>query len=204
MLIDTSLSIQNHLLSYVNCVNNVIGTQRVINPSSNFTLYTFNTEMKTVHCNMPITKIDPISPLHLKPGGCTMLYDAVYTVVTKNYDNTAPTILIVVTDGEDNISSRDPDIINAIITNLKNKGHWFFIFLGASDQANHIGKGMGIDTCVLYNNTPRSIHEASNVINIAIAKATAISQQKYVPLCDKKIPDDVRDLMEAMGEMKIN
>lgn len=202
MMVDTSESIRNLVGSYVNCINNVIGTQRALNPRARFTLYTFNDSIRTKCCNIPITALSPIQPIDLAPRGCTALYQAVHIALTKNFANPNPTIFIIVTDGEDNCSPIKVSLVKSTVQELQKRG-WFFVFLGASPYANFIGKSMGISDCVLYSNTAESIQKVGDAINIAISKATAMVTGVPNAFSSQDMPGDVRELMESIEEMKI-
>ena len=202
MLVDTSFSIAPVIDSYTRGINNVIETQQKLNPNSHFTLYTFNQYLKTLCCNASITSLTPLNSRDLSPSGGTAMYTAIHTTLSSNKDNPNPVIFIIMTDGEDNFSHIKPFQVREIISILKNKS-WFFIFLGASPRANAIGNSMGIEKCVLYNNTPSSIGKASDVVNIAISKASSIVTGRGDMLSEQNIPDDVRDLTNAISNMKL-
>ena len=203
MLVDQSVSIGNVVESYVACINNVIGTQRILNPGALFSLYTFNHTISTKCANVGITLLQPLTVKDLIPSGSTSLYDAIYVVLTRRKNLGRPTIMIIMTDGHDNFSKTRPKMILPLIHQLTTK-NWFFVFLGTDDTANIIGGRMGISTCVLYNNTPASLKRASDAINVAISKACQTVTGGPNPLSNQTLPDDVRELMKAMGEMKIN
>ena len=202
MLVDQSISIGNAIGSYVACINNVIGTQRTLNPGALFSLYTFNHNIYTKCSDVRITDLQPLGVKDIIPSGSTSLYDAVHVVLTKRKHVVRPTIMIVMTDGHDNFSKVRPNTILPLIQELMTR-KWFFVFLGTDYIANILGGKMGFQTCVMYDNSPQSLKKASNAINIAISKACKAITGFSNHLSDQDIPDDVRELMKFMGEMKI-
>jgi hypothetical protein len=123
-------------------------------------------------------------------------------VLTQRKGSTRPTIIIIMTDGHDNHSKARPQHILPLVHQLSTT-NCFFVFLGADLCANIIGGKMGIQQCVLYNNTPASIQKASEAINIAIAQACHKVTGVPNPLSQQQVPDDVRELMNSLDEMKI-
>lgn len=202
ILVDVSVSIHKQVTSYVRCINNVIGTQQKINPSARFSLYTFSSRVTKFCHNVPITDIQPLTSHDLRARQLTALYDSMAHVLTENSRINTPTIFIVLTDGDDTCSQLSKEVVRNMVMTLK-KQRWMFVYIGASLHANYVGHELGIDTTVMYSNTCKSINRVAEVMNIAISKATSVSTGRRVCFAEKRIPDDIRDLIDSMETMSI-
>ena len=109
---------------------------------------------------------------HYQPDGITSLYDAIGYIIDLKYTNTLNTTLVfILTDGDDNNSSKYTlQTISKRIKYLKQCG-WVFIFIAANQNAQESGGKLGIDKCITYNETDNSIARVAEACNIAVGHA---------------------------------
>ena len=203
ILMDMSSSVGNLLEYYINGLNNIIKTQQKLNPKCRLSLVTFN-HFSTVHFeHQQITSLGELNPVHFKPNGATALYDSLMRVLVSEQENKNSIICITMTDGVDNVSHLNHGHLNNFIQTLKTQ-NWSFVFLGSSMDANQCGYRMGIDTCILYDESPSSITRASDSVNVAIAKVCSSLSGQENFLSKQDIDLDVRDLVNKMCDMDID
>lgn len=85
-------------------------------------------------------------------GTHTALFDAVYQVITTHTDTPGDHLLVVFTDGEDNVSSITDSQVRTVLETLQGAGNWMAVYLGAFDEAIAQGVAMGfpIGNCLAF------------------------------------------------------
>lgn len=206
-VIDESASTRKLRNVYIEGVNYLINTQKNLIPNSYFSMIKFNSKVNVLCSKNILSTLPEFTTEHYDPNGLTALYDAIGCSIelgSKNtLDKNEKCIVIILTDGQENYSSifkkRD---IRTLVESKKNKD-WKFVFIAANQQASIVGKTLGIDNCVTYNESANSIYKAIDACNIAIGKAvyewTGLIN-KYV---DVDMPTDVRDVMESFGNFSL-
>jgi hypothetical protein len=202
-LLDESSSMAPHAKAYINCINKLLTTQRYVNPNAKFSMIKFSTQVNTLCIDEKINTLPEFTPSHYKPYGMTALYDAIGHVIHRKFtEEFNQVIVIILTDGEDNCSSNSLQDISKKISYVISKG-WFFIYIAANQNAQKIGHQLGIETCLTYNETEKSIDHVSDVCSIAIGHAvyrwTGIHNQFSI----LEIPSDVSDIMEGLENFTI-
>lgn len=100
---------------------------------------------------------DPISYSEISPGGGTPLYEAATKLFTRMFeDNANRSILVVMTDGYENVSA--PEYTSASVKELVSKAKmkdWAVVFLGANfDKVDESGQSFGVTKSSTLNLTP--------------------------------------------------
>lgn len=209
-ILDESTSMATHIHSYINGVNTLLNTQKRQNPMANFTLIKFSNDVNVLCVDSKMCTLPEFTNEHYKPDGVTALYDAIGHAITLKYDRNINSmdpsnnvIVIILTDGEDNHSSKyNLETITNKIEYLKSRG-WEFVFIAANQNATAMGVRMGIDTCVAYSPNKQSIDQVAEACNVAIGHAierwTGVSNM----YSNQEMPVDLSDLMDGFENCKI-
>jgi hypothetical protein len=199
LILDESTSMRDHSEYYIQGVNKLITSQKMMNPMATLTLIKFSTDVNTLCVDSQMYTLPTFTNVHYQPEGATSLYDAIGHGIDLKYIKSPidpqNVIMIIMTDGEDNNSHKYTfETIAERITFLKGKG-WEFMFIATNQNVTQIGTRMNIDTCLAYNSTPKSISQVADACSIAIGHA--IHKWSGVPnkYTEQAIPTDVRDLM---------
>ena len=95
-------------------------------------LYQFDHEFETVYENMDIKEVPPLDTKTFVPRGSTALLDAMGTVIRNVGDIDGKGILVFLTDGEENASSKFTKEHIFDLIKAKEKEGWAVVFLGAN------------------------------------------------------------------------
>ena len=150
IILDRSGSMKSQISDVVGGMEAFFAAQRVENPDLLVTLTTFNTQVRNVYSNRPVSQCT-FTRSDYYPSGGTALMDAVGEVVSDIAREKGEKVLVIVlTDGHENSSSRwNKAQIKALIEK-KNPKNWQFIFLGVGidqfDDAVSMGINLGTST----------------------------------------------------------
>ena len=141
VILDRSGSMEGIKEQIVSSVNGFISDQQKTIDDSKMTLITFSDCHNIVFEQVPIAQVQPITYSNYVPDGMTALYDAVYFALTRYGDNPS-TLVIIVTDGEENKSATPRIQLNTLIEAKKEAG-WKFIYLCNNMDTSKGGVYMG-------------------------------------------------------------
>ncbi len=167
-IIDCSTSMRSIKQEAQDGINQFIKTQQQVGPAL-FTLVEFNNTSRVVHNRININEV-PEYTLH--PEGMTALCDAIGSACATVKPTTGKTIIVIVTDGDENASQElSPSDIKTVITEKKMLG-WEFIFLAANQDAIKVGHTLGIDSTssVNFSASPIGAAQAYDAISIYTAE----------------------------------
>ena len=109
-----------------------------------------SSRIDTVIDSMPLDDVPTITDQHYKPRGGTPMYDAIGESIERTdkalsgYAGEPEVLLVIITDGEENQSSRfKQGDIKALIEQKEGLG-WSTIYLGANQNAWDVGSSLGI------------------------------------------------------------
>jgi hypothetical protein len=138
-LLDRSGSMESCRQDTIDGMNAFIESQREL--GGTMTLCLFDNEFETVYERTPIEDVPLLTEETFVPRGGTSLYDAIGNVLKMNLSD--DTMVIVLTDGEENSSSMytAPHVKDLI--ELK---PWKFVYLGANQDAVFNADKLGIRT----------------------------------------------------------
>lgn len=196
LIVDSSYSVKSYVQPYLNAVNEIINVQKELAPDSLLSFATFN-HRPSWFCNrQQVSTLKEITSDNFKPEGLTALYDSLAGIIHRmiSFQKTIksfPPICIILTDGEDNTSSRVDARLCAMQIHIAKAQGYKFIFLGTTEKAVQIGREMGCQTCILYNTTETSLAR----IGGTIAK---LFQQPI-----QKVDIDLRDITASFADMKM-
>jgi hypothetical protein len=114
ILIDKSYSMQTRRHVVVNGFNEFLSGRKQ-DPSTKVSVYVFSDELETIFENEQIQNVDDMTIDDYVPSGCTALYDSIIQVIHKSVDENHKTILLILTDGEDNRSFHAPDNVRRLL-----------------------------------------------------------------------------------------
>jgi hypothetical protein len=197
-IIDTSYSVNHILENYVKSINNIIDVQLSINPTTKFSIVTFNTKEKYICINEVIGNTKRrITRDDLNPTGFTALYDSVSAILIhlNNFfkiNKSEPPLVIILTDGDDT-SSKLLTRKHLYLQICRNKAKgWKFIYLGVTENSLQLGRDIGSDISILYNTSEDCFSFLPNVFKELFSKPIVSNVQI-----------DLNEIMENMKNLKI-
>ena len=142
-VIDRSDSMSKCLNDTIQGFNTFISRQP---PDTPVTTFLFNNTVNELYRCQKASEVKPLNNVTYRPAGCTALLDAIGRAIEVASNCTADTItMVVLTDGEENASSRyTKHQINKLIDDRKAQG-WKFVFMGANQDAIQVADDLGID-----------------------------------------------------------
>lgn len=163
--------------------NSLIKKQKNEKGEALVTTVLFSTETNCIVNRMDINKVKPLTSKEYFASGCTALLDAVGETITsikrkqeklKEDDKPENTIVVITTDGLENASREySYDKVKELISSLKEKDNWEFLFLGAiidvTKEANKIG--INSDFAANYSCDKKGINTNFCVLSETISKA---------------------------------
>ncbi len=146
-VIDKSGSMRELTKDVIGYFNEMLESQKNLNDASGayVTTVLFSDDNKIIHNHQEISKINCMSEEDYVPSGGTALYDALGSAINEmsimNEKNNKKVVFFVITDGEENSSSKfGSEDIQKMIETKKELG-WEFIFFGANiDSFKEAGK----------------------------------------------------------------
>lgn len=161
------------------------------------TFTTFNTEMTRWCTDATLGEVKKLHSENYKPDGSTALYDAACDTLLDHKNESAKTLVVIMTDGEENASRRyDEQKFRDFVTLLKHTGVYSFVFLGANQDAwkNAAKWGFEKQNVATYNSTDVGVKRAfsSMAMNtVMMANAQANNTANFFS------PQDQTDLNSA-------
>jgi uncharacterized protein YegL len=153
-VIDSSGSMEPKATDVRGGFNNYVSALREDTRSGyRLTAVTFDTQVKTLFTDVPLTQVPQLNESNYRPGGNTALYDALgvslaeITSAIRHEDKpygTDRVLVIVMTDGEENSSRRfSKQQVTGDIKLREEAGNWTFVYLGADQDAWAASQGLG-------------------------------------------------------------
>lgn len=147
LVLDKSGSMQSMGSEPVESVNNFIRKQQAEEGiNANITLYTFSNEINCVFKNVPLSECKEFKDYD--PSGCTALYDAINQAIDSVENKENPTVMVIVTDGEDNSSKISAVKIKERMNELREKQGWKILFLAKGEDAFAEQEKLGVKSGV--------------------------------------------------------
>lgn len=114
------------------------------------TMVSFNSGkdyLKEICVNMPALEVKELTEKDYEPNGCTALYDAIGTMVTRMQEvktHNDQALVTIITDGYENSSHRwNAATVKALVTELRQMG-WTFTYIGANQDAVEEAEKIGV------------------------------------------------------------
>lgn len=158
ILLDRSASMQNQWTEALGSIN---GYVKELPKDTNVHLAAFDHDYVVMR-NTTVKKWKPINSDELQPRGNTRLFDAAARIMQRAIDdNSEKTVIVVMTDGEENSSQNFKQADVKALANVMDSKKWELVFLGANfdkvgDVAmNNFGRSAG----KFSNMTSGNMHE---------------------------------------------
>lgn len=152
-IIDLSGSMSGQEADIVGGFNSMLDRQREEDYSALVTTVLFNHEMRTVHDRVPLKQVPRMESGDYRVGGSTALLDAVGRTVlhiqnihkyAREEDVPNKILFVIMTDGEENSSSRfSAQQIRKMVEERQQAG-WEFMFIGADIDAIEAAQSIGL------------------------------------------------------------
>ena len=148
-------------------------------PDSRMSLYLFNNIVTTVYENVQVDMTEPLTSTKYRPNGATALLDAIGNTIKiaekaqptswADSDDNSKTIIVILTDGNENASTKyTKPHINDLIANKKMLG-WSFVFMGANQDAIKTATELNIseESSITFNtqNVENVLRSASHAVH---------------------------------------
>lgn len=150
-IIDSSGSMSTIKKDTIGGFNEFIGEQKKLEGKANASLIFFNSSYLPAYYNKPLNEVEDLNENTFRPSGSTALLDSIgrtlNELMTKEGSEIAPDkyLVVIITDGEENSSKEySNDAIRKIIEDLRSKGNWEFVYLGANQDSFSVAGAMGI------------------------------------------------------------
>lgn len=163
-----------------------------------FSLTLFDTEVKAVHVDESIKKVDKLDKKSYVPDGMTALYDAVCKTVEdvkKAVAKGTKVLTVIMTDGEENSSKEYTEVnLKKLITKLEATKMWSFVFLGANQDswANASKWGFASTNVTNFNATNKGVGAAFTAVAMNTSASARCSDFGTLTFFSK----DDKDLLE--------
>jgi uncharacterized protein YegL len=145
VVLDRSGSMQSISKSTVDGFNTFLNEQQNAEGEAFMTLVQFDDRYEIDYKSVPVKDVNPlINGETFKPRGMTALLDAIGKTVNE-LETDRDVVFVIITDGGENASKEyKREAIMTMIKTLEDEKGWYFLFLGANQDAIAAGGGMGI------------------------------------------------------------
>lgn len=179
-ILDKSGSMQKIKSDAIGGYNAFIAEQKKIEDDTTFSLYLFDSSYQRVYESINVSEVQELNDSNYIPSSMTALYDAIGITIENQIEKIKKqpegekierTLCVILTDGEENRSTRySREAIFNIIEEQK-KADWEFIFLGANQDAfkNAAKMGMSMDNAFNFAADTEGVN--NSYLNVSAATA---------------------------------
>ena len=164
-VIDKSGSMMNLAGDTIGGFNGFVASQKALEGKATLTTVLFDSTYRTIHNNVDINEVKPLTSADYVPGGMTAMLDAIGDTINNvqnrhddlGVEKPEKVLFVITTDGEENSSHKyTKSQIEKMIKHQTNGHGWEFMFLGANMDAVNEAAGIGIkaDRAVDYTYSP--------------------------------------------------
>ena len=164
-VLDRSGSMSTVLDDTIGGYNSFVETQH----GGTMSLYVFDHELSNVYDEVPISNVIPLNKTSYVPRGSTALLDALGHILKKDYDGDK-VIMIILTDGEENASTKYTHEHIKDLIEMRTKEGWDFVYIGANHDTFAVGQRLGIRTTC--NFSPHKSHQLFRELSSAVTQAS--------------------------------
>ena len=132
------------------------------------TLIQFDHEYLLTYETKPIEEVEPLTRETFKPRGATALLDALGRAIKEIKSATPPTV-VVLTDGEENSSTKYTKSHIKDLVEQRTKDGWTFVYLGANQDAFAEAGSIGITPACTMNYDWRRTPDAFRQLSAAMS-----------------------------------
>jgi hypothetical protein len=174
--------------------NGFLAHQKVANPKAAISQTQFDHRYESVYVAQPFAEAPYLSKATYRPRGMTALWDAIGRTITdladslKKSGNADPKVLVcILTDGFENSSTEYTlERLKTLIEHMSKAHGWLFMLLGANQNAQKTGQGLGIlpKYCVSTKATTEGTAAAFSVVNEAFSEFSRSGSLQALALQD--------------------
>lgn len=159
--------------------NSMIEKQKKEEGEAIVTTILFSDTHKVIHDRVNIKNVPSLTEKEYYPGGCTALLDTIGFAITstlkrqKEDDYPEKTLLIITTDGYENVSKEyNKEKIKNLIEKVKKEYDWEVTFLGASLESIAEAESFGVsrDNSIVFETSEKGIKEFYLNMNSMVSK----------------------------------
>ena len=211
VVLDRSGSMQSCRDEAINGYNKFLADQQALPGECSFSLMLFDNVIEDPVVDMPIKNVAPLNHDTFVPRGMTALYDAVGTMINRhsfNHNPNVKTILVILTDGEEN-SSRNYNMhsVGQLIKNIEKEHGWETLFLGSGFNVDAVANNIGVKSMNRMQFSTAAAGQTVGSYTVASASATAYRSGTQAvmmnavniadPLAVQKVLDDAQKAAKA-------
>jgi hypothetical protein len=164
----------------IEAINNLVLEQKKIKETpSTFTMVKFNEKTHRVITNRLLTNVNILTTNDYKPSGQTALYDAIKETV-EWFKNEKNVLMVIVTDGDDNVSKCTKHEVNQMIDRMKNNNGWTYVYLSSDLGTEQQGNTLGLQKSNFSSNCRVAQNQYGNFISGSLNKAIGNYRNKGV------------------------
>jgi len=200
VVLDRSGSMASISKSTVEGFNSFLNEQQNAEGEAFITLVQFDDRYEVDYKSIPVNEAKPlIDGETFKPRGMTALLDAIGKTVNE-LETDRDVVFVIITDGDENASREyQRDAIMNMIKTLETDKGWYFLFLGANQDAIAAGGGMGITGNKSFTYSADDIGTASAFASFS----SNISNYRSAKINYAAVHDGDID-MQSLSDLKMN
>lgn len=181
-ILDKSGSMQSVRGATISGFNEYIGTLKKDKKADyELTLTLFDTSV-TTHERESIEDVSELTTVTYDPNGGTALYDAAVTTIQNAVKtHKGKSLVIIMTDGEENSSKEHTEEdLKKLIKKLEKTGEWTFVFLGANQDSYAKAAKYGISAQNATNFNASDMGTRAAFVGMAVATSNFASEVNTV------------------------
>lgn len=188
MVLDGSGSMQSISNDIRGSVNSFINQQKAAPADgTKFSLIVFADDAKIKINQVPIQDVAEVTRDEYHCDGYTALYDAIGLAIDNHSDH-KEALVVIVTDGEENMSRTTHDELQRKIAEKKASG-WKFIYLANEPQVSRAGASIGLCAAAAGASTSATNNVAVGYANLAPVLERAVSSAVYAYRATTEVPN---------------
>lgn len=174
MIVDESGSMSDIRDKMIVAINDLIKEQQQVKERpATFTLVKFNDQVNRVIKNKDLNSVNLLNLNDYIPSGPTALYDAIGDTVDW-FKNEKDVLLVIVTDGKDNMSRRfSKNTVMNLINQKKESNNWSYVYLSDDISTYTEGNNLGLQTSNYSSNICMSKMNIGDYIRNDVNKAVS-------------------------------
>lgn len=152
LILDESSSMMPLRDQTVDGFNSMVRKQKETGGACSVSAIAFSDTIRPILEDVPLHSVRPLKTRHYRPHGCTALYDAVGSQISRimsmeeEADRPDTTIFVIMTDGMENASRQYTAAqVRQLIKKAKCELDWQFLFLGANIDVGQTAEELGIE-----------------------------------------------------------
>jgi hypothetical protein len=185
MIIDQSSSmgsVSNDVIDSFNQMTRALADSKAAD-SILMSAWTFDNQPNLLFGYTPIESVKDLNANNYQPSGATALYDAVmdgftgivaYGQQLRDSGIRTRSIVCVMTDGGDNVSSNTASAVKTVAQDLLRQEFYTLAFVGLGDEKyfRGVADSMGFDNVLTTSNSPTEIRRTLNMISGSVIRAS--------------------------------